>query len=319
MQPLCSYYLPFFFTVKCLDMFLSRFTSLPVEVRFQTPVLCLSQSFQFTYVVVCTCAGHSSWDPVLLKFSDNRNWVSLFPRTLIFILSVLCTVLLPKPWITSCHSRCSVNMMYREELWLICPPTPSRNVSKGSASPFSGLFCKGLLLSHVLQFVCVLYAHCLPVVWCSLWGRYTALGCNGCRWLTWSSQFHVISLQWPLFPPKGNFNSSSFKSNHSISPVGPVEIDFLQFAKTLAKLHLIQKCILFMWFIVPITLRFSGKHFIWSGKTLLKSELKFSNPSLLEVFPSNSYHYSSPSLNCDSTSWWYVKKKIRSVKESVIW
>lgn len=203
--------LPFFLLYCEMPWHVSipSFTSLPFEVRFQTPVLCLSQSFQFTCVVMCTCAGHSSWDPVL-KFSDSRNWVSLFPRTLIFILSVLCTVLFPVPWITSCRSRCSVSGMYREELRLICPPTPSRNVAKGPAYPFSGLFCKGLLVSHVLRLcVCALCAlsTCrlvLPVG--AVQQPFVVMDANG-------SPEVASFTRWACsdpFPPKGNFNSSSF-------------------------------------------------------------------------------------------------------------
>lgn len=45
--------------------------------------------------------------------------------------------------------------------------------------------------------------------------------------------------------------------------------------------------------IVGKALRFSGMHLIWPDNVFFKSELKVSNPSFLEVFPSDSYHYSS--------------------------
>lgn len=133
----------------------------------------------------------------------------------IFISSLLFSV----P--SACHSRCSINVMYRDELWQICPPILSRNASAFSASLKSSSCLKSFWF-FVVRFV----LHRPPLVRGPLsQGHYGTLSF---RWIynvfIWHSQWlHLVTsltgctCRGSLFILKGNWHSSVFRSHRSIS------------------------------------------------------------------------------------------------------
>lgn len=96
------------------------------EVRFQTPSCALASKLSSPLL---------SYALVLVITPDIQPFLSLvtpgtFSPDVHFHLVSLIYCSVP----SACHSRCSINVMYRDELWQICPPILSRNASAFSAS-----------------------------------------------------------------------------------------------------------------------------------------------------------------------------------------
>lgn len=154
-----------------------------LEVGFQIPSCALASKFSSPLL---------SYALVLVITPDIQPFLSLvtpgtFSPDVHFHLVSLIYCSVP----SACHSRCSINVMYRDELWQICPPILSRNASAFSAS-LKGSSCLKSFWFFLVRFV----LHRPPLVRGPLsQGQYGTLSF---RWIynvfIWHSQWlHLVT------------------------------------------------------------------------------------------------------------------------------